>query len=246
MAAGRPAGGMMIALAAGVVALSSCVKEGSAGPEPRGGHAYIVVPETRTDFDSHVGKFSWSSGDRIAIHLSDGTFIESAVDAETGIFTCSTTPTKRRDAYAVYPASVRDDDNYGTPTLKVVLPAEYNISAAPASDYTPVPMVAVNRQEEDDLFFHHVGGLLRITCDRVPAGTQKIALTLDRNIAGSFTVVNPRSDNPVISEGGDSPTVTFRVAETALSQRTDGIVMNLPVPVGTYSSLTIEAVFHRP
>ena len=57
------------------------------------GRAIIVNPEeTRTSFDSYVGKFAWSDGDEIAIHLSDGTFYSTAVNAETGAFTCSTTP----------------------------------------------------------------------------------------------------------------------------------------------------------
>ena len=235
---------------AAIVALASvmaCEREADSlvdAPASSGGsHAYIVAPtDTRTDFDSYVGKFAWSEGDQIAIHLSDGTFYATEVNAETGAFACSTTPSKKRDAYAIYPAAAADADNYGSPTLNVVLPAEYDISANLSSDYSPVPMIAVNRQAEDDLYFRHVGGLLRITCDRVPVGTRYIAVTADRNIAGTFTVTNPASENPTISTGGNAQTVTFRVAETSLSQLTDGIVLNLPVPVGPVATLKVAAL----
>ena len=234
-------------MAAGVLAcLAACNKEQYTGNDPvQSGdmHAYIVAPtETRTDFDSYVGKFAWSEGDKIAIHLSDGTFYSTRVNAETGAFACSTTPTKKRDAYAIYPATAADASNYGSPTLNVVLPAEYDISDNLSSDYSPVPMIAVNKQAEDDLYFRHVGGLLRITCDRVPVGTQKIAVTLDRNIAGTFTVTNPASENPTISSGGNTQTVTFSISETALTQRANGIVLNLPVPVGPVATLKVAAL----
>ena len=233
--------------AAALLALAACSREQVVdADEPFDDgvqHAYIVAPtETRTDFDSYVGKFAWSEGDEIAIHLSDGTFYSTEVNAETGAFACSTTPSKKRDAYAVYPAAAADAANYGSPTLNVVLPAEYDISANLFSDYSPVPMIAVNKQAEDDLYFRHVGGLLRITCDRVPVGTQKIAVTASRNIAGTFSVTNPASDNPTISTGGNAQTVTFRVAETYLSQRTDGIILNLPVPIGPVTTLKVAAL----
>ena len=233
-------------MAAGILAcLAACNKEQNAGNDPAQGgrqYAYIVNEETRTDFDSYVGKFAWTDGDRIAIHLSDGTFYETAVDPETGAFACSTTPTKKRDAYAIYPAAVRDASNYGSPTLNVVLPAEYDITDNLAPDFSPVPMIAVNRQAEDDLYFRHVGGLLRITCDRIPAGTKSIAVTASRNIAGTFTVTNPASENPTISTGGNSPTVTFLISDTPLAEQTSGIILNVPVPVGPLPTLKLAAL----
>ena len=245
----------------GIAVVTACVRENIQPAEPGaeneagGMHAYIVNPdtgdwmpadagtaETRTDFDGYVGKFAWSDGDKIAIHLSDGTFYETPVNAETGEFTCSTTSSKQRDAYAIYPASARDADNYGSPTLKVVLPAEYDISGNTASDYTPVPMVAVNRQGEDDLYFRHVGSLFRINCNRIPADTRYLAVTFDRNVAGSFPVVDPASDHPTLGEGGNSATVTFRIAVDKLTARTDGIVLNVPVPTGDYSLVRVAAL----
>ena len=236
--------GALAAGAAALLALASCSREQIVDADESFDdgvqHAYIVAPTgTRTDFDSYVGKFAWSEGDQIAIHLSDGAFYATGVNAETGAFTCSTTPSKQRDAYAVYPVSACDASNYGSPVLNVVLPAEYDISSNLSSDYSPVPMIAVNKQGEDDLYFRHVGSLVRITCDRVPVGTQKIAVTFDRNVAGTFTVVNPMSDHPTISNGGSTPTVTFQIASSGLSAITDEIVLNVPVPVGKINAITV-------
>ena len=232
-------------IAGAALCIAACSREEPAGA-PGGREAvlraWIVNEETRTGFDSHVGKFAWSEGDRIAIHLSDGTFHSTEVNPETGAFTCSTTPTKKRDAYAIYPASAADAANYGSPTLNVILPAEYDIADEPSSIFAPVPMIAVNRQAEDDLYFRHVGGLLRITCDRVPVGTKSIAVTASRNIAGTFAVTNPASENPTISTGGNSPTVTFHIAASALTEKASGIILNLPVPVGPLATLKLAAL----
>ena len=230
-----------------LLALAGCTKEGGVTDVKVGdgweNHAYIVnEEETRTDFDSFVGKFTWTEGDKIAIHLTDGTFYETPVNPETKVFTSSTTSTKQRNLYAIYPASVRDNDNYGDPNLNVVLPDSYDITGKLSSDYSPVPMIAVNTEEESDLYFRHVGGLLRITCNAVPAGTKWISVSFDRPVTGTFTVSSPASTSPTISNGGSGNTVTFTLSESSLSEKTSGIILNVPLPTGPYTQVRTAVI----
>ena len=230
-----------ILLAGALLILAACTREADRGNDAlQGGHhAYIQEVETRTGFDVHDGKFSWTEGDQIAIYMSDGSWRNTEVDYRTGAFGCETTDACYRVGYAVYPASIVDQENVGDPVLNIILPAEYDIKEDLRSNEAPLPMVAVNSEDESDLYFCHVGGLLRITCNAVPAGTCRIGVTLDRNIAGTFTVSRPESTSPAISSGGSTNTVYFTVSENGLPEKTDGIVLNLPVPTGTYSNLTV-------
>ena len=100
-------------LIAGIIALVACTREEVTGIDaPEGGHhAYIQEMVTRAGFDVHDGKFSWTEGDRIAIHMSDGTWQNTEVDYRTGAFSCETTDARYRDGYAIFPASIVDPDN---------------------------------------------------------------------------------------------------------------------------------------
>ena len=231
--------------ACGLAILFGCTKEQQSNNDPivQGHHAYIVQDDeadTRTDFDNFSGDFAWSQGDQIAIHYTDGSYRSETVDYKTGEFSCSSTSTVYRDGYAIYPASIVNTD-YSD--LYVNLPSEYDIRNKLNSLYSPVPMIAVNSEEESDLFFRHLGGLLRITCNAVPAGTRQIAVSLDKNIAGPFAVSSPASKTPSISAGGGyTNTVYFIISDNGLADKTDGIVLNLPVPAGTYNRLTVSPI----
>lgn len=224
------------------LALLSCMKEADTGRPEGMLRAVIVQPETRTSFDGGTGKFRWSEGDRIAIHLSSGSFCEAEVDDRTGFFECPTTASCYRDFFAVYPASVAVEDAYGNPDLNVVLPAEYDISSNLNSDYAPLPMIAVNREEESDLYFNHAGGLIRVILSDVPAGASQVRVTFDHNVTGKFGVHWASDRLPFISEGGDGTVVTFRLSESTLGAVTDGIRLNIPVPTGHYGLVTVETL----
>ena len=228
----------------GALALASCMKEADTGIPAGMLRANIVQPgeETRTSFDGGTGKFRWSEGDRIAIHMSTGYFTEAEIDYRTGFFSCPTTESRRRDFYAVYPASIAVEGAYGNPDLDVTLPAEYDISDKLTSDYSPLPMIARNREEESDLWFNHAGGLIRIILNDVPATAAQVRVSFEHNVTGTYRVHWTGDLLPYIADGGDNSVVIFRLAESTLGAVTNGIRINVPVPTGHYGRVTIEVL----
>ena len=228
------------------------------------------VPATRTSYDGYEGKFLWNEGDEIAVHIADGTAagryetfkVLPNDPAETASVPISTTSSMSRNGYAVYPASAAVAASYGSPTLKVSLPAEYDISdivsgasSIKTSDFSPCPMVAINDPAvaPDELDFHHVGGLLRITLKGVKATTRKVRVTFDEYATGSFTVATPSAipsasvEGPKITapdESGRGKVVTFTLAESSLGATlaAGNIVLNVPVPCVTFNSVTVETL----
>ena len=228
------------------------------------------VPATRTSYDGYEGKFLWDEGDEIAVHIADGTAagryetfkVLPNDPAETASVPISTTSSMSRNGYAVYPASAAVAASYGSPTLKVSLPAEYDISdivsgasSIKTSDFSPCPMVAINdpTAAPDELDFYHVGGLLRITLKGVKATTQKVRVAFDEYATGTFTVATPSAipsasvEGPKITapdESGRGKVVTFTLAESSLGATlaAGNIVLNVPVPCVTFNSVTVETL----
>lgn len=177
----------------------------------------------------------WSVGDQIAVHVDDGSY--HVFDLWDGDGTATATFegefSGSQDYYAVYPASAKVDANYGNSTLEVTLPASYTISGS-MGNWSPVPMIATN--SGSTLSFKHVGSVCRLTLDDVPAGTNKITVTFDKDVTGTFTVTDPGTAAPYIATttGTTRRTVTFNLS-SALAAETDGFVLNVPVPTGTYA-----------
>ena len=268
---GKPAKHILAALAGAAVLLGCTRTE----PETVGAASLTAriaeeVPATRTSYDGYEGKFLWNEGDEIAVHISDGTAagryetfkVLPNDPAETASVPISTTNSMTRNAYAVYPASAAVAAAYGSPTLKVSLPASYDISdivsgasSIKTSDFSPCPMVAINdpTAAPDELDFYHVGGLLRITLKGVKATTQKVRVTFDEYATGTFTVATPSAipsasvEGPKITapdESGRGKVVTFTLAESSLGATlaAGNIVLNVPVPCVTFNSVTVETL----
>jgi len=145
-----------------------------------------------------------------------------------------------QDFYAVYPASAKVDAHYGAGTLQVTLPPSYTISGSMGTS-SPLPMIAANIG--NTLSFKHVGAVYRLTLDNVPAGTNKIIVTFDKDVTGTFTVTDPNTLVPRITTtvGTTSRMVTFNL-DAPLTADTDGFVLNVPVPTGTYAAdITVQA-----
>ena len=262
----------ILAALAGTALFLGCSRIEKEAMEPASLTARIAeeVPATRTSYDSFEGKYLWNEGDEIAVHLADGTAngryetfkVLPNDPAETASVAISTTSTMTRNAYAVYPASAVVAASYGSPTLKVTLPAEYDISdivsgtsAIKTSDFSPCPMVAINDPSvaPDRLDFYHVGGLLRITLKGVSPTTRKVRVTFDEYATGTFAVATPSAipsasvEGPKITApdaGGRGKVVTFTLAETSIGATlaAGNIVLTVPVPCVTFNSVTVETL----
>ena len=149
--------------------------------------------------------------------------------------------TQERDFFAIYPASVVDEENYGDDELKVNLPSEYEIPASGMDSWCPTPMVAVNDPSIESLSFRHIGGLLRLTLNDVSPATASFEVSLGKRITGSFTVNNPASSVPaIVTDDAAADVLTFNLVESP-SSYTDNFILNVPVPTGSYEMLSVKA-----
>ena len=245
---GKPAKHILAALA-GAALLNGCTREA----EPLAPVVLTAVLEqtdTRTSYDGVQGKLTWTEGDQVAVHVGNS-YQTAEITPSDGHLAVSETASAYRNHYAVYPASAADAANYGNSTLKVNLPASYDISdivsgasATRTADFSPCPMVAVNDTDDSILRFHHVGGLLRITLTGVKAATKTVTVTFDKDVTGSYAVSDPATDYPTITTGGTATNnvVTFTVASSSVGSTSVPIVLNVPVPCGTYNSVTVATL----
>ncbi|MBR1698676.1 MAG: hypothetical protein IJ714_02695 [Bacteroidales bacterium] len=239
-----------------VLLLASCDKEsatiypGAVSVRIEG--AAAVSTKTSYDGNDSVGEFFWDVDDQIAVHYSSGGYTTLTVNHQTGAVNAASTQGNYRDYYAVYPATAAVASHYGNPNLRLTLPASYDISAIVSgssglsADFSPCPMVADNNANSDFLDFYHVGGLLRIVVTAVPPGTARLRVVLDKDITGTYDVSNPGTREPTIATKGaaSGSAVTFIVGGSsgASASETDPIVLNVPVPTGSYGQIAVEAL----
>ena len=221
---GKPAKHILAALA-GAALLLGCTREA----EPLAPVVLTAVLEqtdTRTSYDGVQGKLTWTEGDEVAVHVGNS-YQTAEITPSDGHLAVSETASAYRNHYAVYPASAADAANYGNST-------------------SPCPMVAVNDTDDSILRFHHVGGLLRITLTGVKAATKTVTVTFDKDVTGSYAVSDPATDHPTITTGetATNNVVTFTLAESSLGATlaAGNIVLNVPVPCGTYNSVTVATL----
>ena len=234
--------------------LSACNKEmdtpqGEASEENKEGViTYIRATgnenASKGSIDGESGSFSWNVGDQIAVWNtvgeSAGYNVSAALTSEDfsgDNATFSFTDLGERSNYAVSPAWIRVA---GNPT-SVTLPGTYTLAQV-ASEKSPVPMIAVN-SNEGTLHFKQLGALLRITLNNLPPSTRSVTIDFNgKKVQGTFAVSNPGTATPSIateaaSDGND--VITINTGD--LGGWTDGQDVNIPVPTGTYTTITVKS-----
>ncbi len=223
-----------------VLALAGCSREMVPGTSFEGRVETVKASISATKVEiSDAGKFSWTAGDRIAVHRSVNGY-ETATLSADGSFSIHLADGEARDCFAVYPAESADAAAFGESGLKVNLPSEYAISKYGMKDYSPLPMVAVNDPLSEDILFHHLGGILRLEFNEVPYETMKISVNVGKKVTGSFDVIDPSSSSPYIAlAAGTAEDVVFNLS-TPVSETANDFVINLPVPTGEYETLAVR------
>ena len=184
-------------------------------------------------YNAGSGQFVWSNGDDISTYTKNGfktmTFKSGA---GTGLATYESVTFVPTDV-AVFPASAAKSYTDGTLTVN------YPETIAQSSNAND-PMVAQFNQGASTFNFKHTGGVIALSI-AMPAGANALVVTTDKAIAGDFTV-DTSSDAPVVAtsnEATGSKSVKFTFTKTTASGMMD---FYLPVPTGTYNSLTIAAM----
>lgn len=232
-------------MAAALLTLAGCQRE-AIGPEVSAieeGTEVIPVwvegmPDTKMTVNSTTGICAWSFNDLIALCIDDaGDNTYKNYPVVDGSVRLSLASSQSRANYAIYPTTAAPASGYATPT--VMYPTTYNMALIPEANYAdwcPAPMVAVNSGAA--LKFYHVGALVKVTISYVPAGTKTIELTFNgMNVTGNFSVTNTPGSataKATTAAGSTNSTVTF----TNLNISGSTVTLNVPIPLGDYSSLT--------
>ena len=199
----------------------------------------VCPPTTKASVDEVSGKVSWTNGDIIAFHLSDGTYLNAEVDPVTGKARLVIPEGVVRDGYAVYPASIAVPAHAAVGDLRVNLPSEYDFTSNLTGLLAETPMVAVNDPSSDSVKFKHLGGVMQVNLT-VPSGVEWLTLALDGQISGEFVVSD--GDTPSISKGSTKTTLTLKLCNGLTENETEAKLI-LPVPVGSYAKLTMNYGF---
>ena len=212
-----------------------------------------VDPSSKANVDADA-KFSWSAGDQLAVHVSNGLYYTTTALASGGSksadFTVSYPDGQSRDAFAVYPASIVASDaaNYGQSghTLDVTLPSSYTLAQV-SGTATPCPMIATN-EPGNGWEFKQLCGFLRLTVNSIPASTKRLEIDFDgKNVAGNFaipaTVMGDGTSTIALSNasGSNSTVITIKKDGTDIVLGETSLVLNIPLPVGDYSKITVYA-----
>ena len=192
---------------------------------------------SRVAFDSE-GKFSWSSGDEIAVLTSSGSFKTFSIISGEGTskadFAADLDPSETVGTLAVYPASsiVSLSGN----VLKINLASEHNLDLGGKIN---LPMIASITSGSETAFFRHVGGVIRIVVDDVPTNAKTFVFTSPNlRIYGDFRISDCTASDAKITaaalSGGSS--VSFSLP----SPCPNPLTVDIPLPTGVYNGFSVE------
>lgn len=212
---------------------------------------------TRGSVDGTTAAFTWNTGDKIAVwadgyKISDDLASEyNATNAATFAFSGDNAVTESNRAnFAIFPASLVWDgtsirsgsaSDYTATSLKLTLPASYTLAQV-QDDVSPTPMIATNA-ENGDLAFKALCPLLRVTVVNIPKQTKRIEFDFNGNkVQGEFTLTGVAPGTTAIATSitdGADDIITVTMEDNSIWH--DNLVINLPVPTGTYGNITITA-----
>ena len=215
---------------------------------------------TKATIGSTTPTFAWTAGDNVAVHVSNGKYVYTSDDGASGA-TPKASPDKAsftvvypdgysRDAFALYPSTIVDKDatNYGQSgqSLDVTLPSSYTLAQV-SGETSPCPMISTNTAGAGWVFYQ-LCGLLRLTVNDIPATAKRLEIDFNgKNVAGKFAIPDPvkGDDTSTIAlanaGGSNSSVITITKDGTNTLLGADILVLNLPIPTGSYEKITVIA-----
>lgn len=165
---------------------------------------------------SDAGAFSWSAADAVAVLTDAGTRVLTLSDgAGSAVASFSGDLAGVRSATcAVSPATALKDAE------TVTLPSEYTFQEG----VTNALMYAENVDLSKVNAFRHLGGLVKIVYEHIPAEADALVLTAEAKITGDFTISGGQ-----IAAGTGSDRVTVHIPASSTPK-----AFYIPLPTGTY------------
>lgn len=214
-----------------------------------------LTEETKAAVSAN-GYFKWNTGDRVAVYAADGYHISEGLDASNNeAATCTFAfagdfGQADRANFAVFPASLVCDkygdlietDQVTADELLVNLPATYDLSTV-KGDMVPVPMIAKNSSGQN-LHFKSICALVKFTLHSIPKQTEYITFDFNgKKVCGEFVIENVvpgEEDTKVVAtDTEDFDDVITVYNDNVFTAFQKDLVVNVPVPAGEYSKVTI-------
>ena len=192
-----------------------------------------AVDESRTAVDD-AGNVTWIKTDAIGVFgsVTKNAKFTSTADGASVTFEGSLSVEGEEIACVYYPydetASLQADQ------LTFTLPAEYTYTGASCA-----PMLGV-KNENDGYKFKHLCGLMRVSIIGVPVGTSTFTLVSEGDnapsIAGTAVVNDIHATDATLELNGN---LSHQITVTITSDEMTNATLYLPLPVGTYSKLSV-------
>ena len=198
---------------------------------------HASLPQDTKATLTQTGKVSWEMSDKIAVYTSKDavkTFEMFALEENVAKFSAVLQTEEDPSDLAVFPAADFRSMTDGVATIRYPYTYTYQENKMNA------PMASLVADGED-LYFKHLGGMIRVVCPYVPVGAATFNLiardnvnSKDLKIVGDFTLTpgNNMSIATEHSSGYNTAIVRFDASETVTSKTFD-----IPVPTGTYPSI---------
>ncbi len=222
-----------LAMMAAALVMTNCSKEEELVQEKKAtkGFSATIEGASRSDVDATTGAFSWTAGDKISV-WNGSTFDVYANSEEDVTYFAAEDQENAGEAtdYAIYPSGSHSISN---DAVTVNLPATYTHGS------TNAPMLATIEEGSTNLAFKHLAGVMRFVVKNVPAGASSFVFTAtDGIITGNYSV----NDGQICQDGENTASSTnnnVTITFTELTEKADGMVFYVPLPVGTYGNYTV-------
>jgi len=267
---------LYIVFAAVAVSCNSVEVDGNPSPDEKESASGMITEiisgrqvATKATISDNTAAFAWTTGDKIAVHVSNSngshkyvTTAGAAVDASNtarATFTVEYEAGYSRDYFAIFPSTLVSDAevaaNYGQTgaSLDVKLPSSYTLAEVSGTT-SPCPMIATNSSTGWD--FYQLCSLLRLKVNSIPPSTRRLEINFNgQKVCGVFSVTS-ESGKYVIATSDNAPlsqsTITITKCGTDVTDPEtdvrfnggnwlDNQVLNIPLPTGSYTKITITA-----
>lgn len=247
-----------------LLCLAACNKNGfqDGRPSETATITFIRAENDETDtkafIDDDSAEFTWQTPDTIAVYTTDGYKISdqlmstyNGTNNATFSFSGENAVTEaNRTDFAFFPASLVYDGNnvralsaanHDASSVAVTLRASYSLTEV-QDNRAPTPMIAANAPS-GDLSFKSLCPLIRITVINIPKQTRRIEFDFNgKKVQGDFSLTSVTPGTTAITTSATSGTDDIITVLTPnITAWQDQLVVNLPVPSGSYDKLKITA-----
>lgn len=239
-------------MASAVWSMSACSEEEMQGQKAQGVRTIVASvggSETRTWVGDDEKEVLWSENDAFGVlytnnELSspESKFFEYKIKAEDADKASATFELQEEvsgyamGTYAVYPYQDLMTISEGKLTMTM------NESPVAHTKNSNGPMYAViSGGEPNNVRFHHLAALLKVTLNNMPGGAQQLKVTASNIIAGKFTATLSGPEPKLVAAQGNTDPANKSVTVN-LPGYTSGesVTFYVPLPAGMYANLNVS------